>query len=228
MGSSGRVINGSTVQVDGLRIEYGSTLLEPRPWTALQGRWAAELAVDLPPGPILEVCSGAGHIGLVAAAGCDRPLVQVDANPSACDYARRNAEAAGLADRVTVRCGSIDDVRTVGERFPLVIADPPYVPSEAVVRFPGDPRHTIDGGPDGLGLARACVDLFVDVLVPGGVGLLQLGSLDQVEQMAAYRPDAVVHVDRRDAGPTRHLMLFERLTKHPSGRTIPTPAGVTA
>ena len=55
-----------SVDFEGLRIEYDEHVLAPRPWTAAQSRWAAELIRVAPPGPVLEVCSGAGHIGLLA------------------------------------------------------------------------------------------------------------------------------------------------------------------
>ena len=71
-------------------------------------------------------------------------------NPVACDYARRNAEAAGLGDCVEVRDGTLTTCSTTRERFALVIADPPWVRRAEVGRFPEDPLLAIDGGDDGL------------------------------------------------------------------------------
>ena len=141
----------------GLRIAYDERVLEPRPWTVLQSGWAADLLPALPPGPVLELCAGVGHIGLLAVAGSARDLVLVDLNPVACELARANAEAAGHAGAVQVREGRFEDVLEAGERFPLVIADPPWVPSEQTSRFPEDPLVAIDGGADGLDVARACL-----------------------------------------------------------------------
>src|SRR5690606_693404 len=81
--------------IDGLPIRWDQRLLRPRPWTAAHGKWAAELAAEAPAGPILELCSGAGHIGLVAARRSGRALVQVDREPAAAAYARVNADAWG-------------------------------------------------------------------------------------------------------------------------------------
>jgi methylase of polypeptide subunit release factors len=91
-----------------LSIAFDDRVLRPRPWTAAQSGWAAEILADAPGGPVLELCSGAGQIGLLAVADTDRRLVCVDLDPVACAYARRNAEAAGMADRVEVRQGAID------------------------------------------------------------------------------------------------------------------------
>ena len=49
-----------TTDFEGLAITWDSRVLAPRAWTMEQSRWAAELAQDVPVGPILELCCGAG------------------------------------------------------------------------------------------------------------------------------------------------------------------------
>src|SRR4051794_4430004 len=93
-----------------LTITWHEGVLRPRPWTEAQSGWAAELAADLPEGPVLELCSGAGHIGLLAAHLALRPIVCVDLNPQACLLTRHNADAAGIGVLVEVREGTIDGV----------------------------------------------------------------------------------------------------------------------
>lgn len=159
----------------GLTIRYDHRLLQPRPWTVAQSAWAAELLDDLPEGPVLELCAGAGQIGLCTVWGSDRRLVCVDDNPVACGYALANAEAAGLAGQVSVRELPLESAVGESELFALVIADPPWVPHEEIGRFPDDPPHAIDGGPDGLAVARACLQVARGHLLPGGALLLQLG-----------------------------------------------------
>jgi release factor glutamine methyltransferase len=157
----------------GLEIRYDERVLAPRDWTTAQSRWAAELIPSAPPGPVLEVCAGAGHIGLLAVTLAPRPLVCVDADPVACHYLRRNALAAGVP--VDVREGPMDSVLDVGERFAVVIADPPWVPHSDVTRFPDDPVTAIDGGADGLDLVRACLSVVEAHLLPSGHAVLQVG-----------------------------------------------------
>lgn len=167
-----------------LTIEYDDRILAPRPWTALQGRWAADLLRDAPPGSVLELCAGAGQIGLLAIVGAHRPLVCVDDVEAACDYARRNAGRAGLADLVEVRQARLEDAVAPDERFALVIADPPWVPSAETGQHPDDPQAAIDGGPDGLDVARVCVRVAAPHLLPGGSILIQLGSRAQAQALA--------------------------------------------
>src|SRR5699024_7671689 len=142
------------VRIGELDIAWTDGLLEPRPWTARQAEWADELLHTAPPGPVLELCAGAGHIGLLSVLHhADRRLLAVDRDAAACEYARRNAEAAGVADRMEVRQGPVDAALGADEGFALVVADPPWVPRQHISRFPDDPVLAIDGGPDGLEVA---------------------------------------------------------------------------
>ncbi len=168
-----------------IEVEHDDRVLRPRPWTRLQSEWAAELAADLPPGPVVELCTGAGQIGLLAAVLSGRPLVAVDLDPVACAYARRNADAAGIGDRVEVRQGDMRDVLAPAERVALVVADPPWVTTAGVGRFPEDPLLAIDGGEDGLAVARTCLEVAAGHLSPGGALLVQLGDDGQADALAA-------------------------------------------
>jgi release factor glutamine methyltransferase len=128
---------------------------------------------------VLELCAGAGQIGLLAVAEGDRELVLVDLDPAACAHAHSNARRVGLADRVVVRQAALHEAVEPGERFAVVIADPPWV-SGAVGRFPEDPLLAIDGGPDGLATAWTCLEVAAAHLVGGGSAVVQLGSEAQV------------------------------------------------
>lgn len=168
-----------TCEFGPLRIRYDERVLEPRPWTLAQSEWAAELATDAPDGPILELCTGAGHIGLAAVLLTGRRAVLVDADEAACELALSNAHDAGLADLVEVRHGPMDQVLRDDERFAVVIADPPYIPSSETGVFPDDPLLAIDGGDDGLDLARLCLEVAAAHVVPGGSVVLQLRDAGQ-------------------------------------------------
>jgi methylase of polypeptide subunit release factors len=168
----------------GLDISWDARVLEPREWTLEQSLWAASILRDAPAGPVLELCCGAGQIGLRAVLDTERHLVCVDANPVAASYTLENARTAGLADRVEVRTGWIEEVLETGELFPVIIADPPWVPHDETSRFPEDPTLAIDGGGDGMDVVRTCVRAIEEHLTPGGAALLQLGSVEQARQVA--------------------------------------------
>lgn len=174
-----------------LDIAFDDRVLEPRPWTLAQSLWAADLLRLAPPGAVLELFAGVGHIGLAAVAASDRDLVLVDLNPPACDLARRNVEAAGLARRVEVREGRIDEVIDPDEQFSLVIADPPWVPSAGIGDFPDDPSIAIDGGSDGLALARTACAVIDRHLAVDGSAVLQLGTAAQAAAVDIHLRDVL-------------------------------------
>lgn len=193
-----------SVAFGGLRIGFDDRVLRPRAWTRAQSEWAASLLDDVPPGPVLELCAGVGHIGLAALAGSTRPLVMVDVDPAACRWARLNADAARPSHSVEVREADLAEALHDDEMFPMIIADPPWVVSATVGSFPEDPRIAIDGGTDGLGVARPCLDNVDRHLAPGGAAVLKLGSAAQVASAARYLAklgislviDEVRHFDR--------------------------------
>lgn len=168
----------------GLDLMTDDRLLTPRAWTAEQSAWAADLLGELPPGPVLELCAGAGHIGLAGIRGTGRRLVAVDREDSATTRVLANADRLGMADRVEVRCSAVDRAVEPDELFALVIADPPWVPHDLLGEYPDDPPEAIDGGGDGLDIARECVQVIGRHLDPDGVALLQLGTSDQVALLA--------------------------------------------
>ena len=178
------------VDFGGLDIAFDDRVLHPREWTLAQSTWATELAAAAPDGPVLELFAGVGHIGLAAVAGTGRDLVMVDLNRAAVELARRNVVAAGLESRVEVRHGRIDEVLRDDERFPVVVADPPWVPSAGIGEFPEDPEIAIDGGADGLALARTCCAVIDRHLAPGGAAIVQIGSTDQAETLATHLVDS--------------------------------------
>ena len=173
-------------QIGSLVVEFDDTVLEPRPWTARQAEWAAELSPDLPDGPLLELCSGAGHIGLLAARLTGRDAVLVDASEAACAFAESNAgQVRADGPEIAVRHGLMAEVLGDDEAFPLVLADPPYIPSDQVSVFPEDPTLAIDGGTDGLAIARECLAVAGRHLVAGGALVLQLRDVEQARLLAS-------------------------------------------
>lgn len=194
-------------------IAYDERVLQPRAWTAAQSAWAAELLAVAAPGPVLELCTGAGHIGLLAILGNDRHLVAVDADPVACDFARVNAADAGLGDRVEVRHATLSEALAPDEKFPVIIADPPWVPSARTGEHPEDPLLAIDGGQDGLLIARLCLEVARTHLTADGTMLLQLGNTAQATALQAAIDDEdapLTIAEVRQPSPTGIVALVRR------------------
>jgi release factor glutamine methyltransferase len=195
-----------------LVIRYDQRVLTPRPWTLMQSRWAAELATKAAAGPLLELCSGAGQIGLAAAALTGRALVQVEADPVAAGYARTNAAAAGLDSLVEIRNARMQTALAADERFSMILADPPYLPSADISRWPADPVSAIDGGADGLDLTRVCLQVAADHLTAGGVMLLQVAGMPQARAVLGVLRTTpqldLMHLETRQHDGDRAVMLL--------------------
>ena len=104
----------------------------------------------------------------------------------------------------------MDEVLHQEERFAVIIADPPWVATNDVARFPEDPVSAIDGGADGLDLVRSCLVVIDRHLAVAGSAVLQTGP-DQAERVvqivAGYDELSVVEVRqlrarRRSSGST--------------------------
>ena len=106
--------------------------------------------------------------------------VGLDASASALAIARQNAERLAVADRITFMEG--DWAAAVGgERFDIVVSNPPYIPTEDIedlqpeVRL-FDPVIALDGGADGLDSYRRIIDLLPDLLAPEGLVVFEVGD----------------------------------------------------
>jgi release factor glutamine methyltransferase len=162
-----------------LPLKVTPAVLVPRPETEI----LVELALQLLPlheeRSVLDLGTGSGAIALALAS--ERPRAQltgVDISPSALDVARDNSRALGLS--IDWRLGSwFDAVR--GERFDLVVANPPYVAAadRALEALSAEPTLALVAGPTGLEAIGAIVAQAAAHLAPKGWLLLEHGSLQR-------------------------------------------------
>ncbi len=84
-------------------------------------------AADADLGSVLDLYAGSGALGIEALSrGAERCLF-VESNRRVCRVLRENLERAGMRDRGEVVAGRVERWRPPeGERFTLVLADPPY------------------------------------------------------------------------------------------------------
>lgn len=119
----------------------------------------ADVVAQCPGRHVLDLCTGTGVQGLIAAAAAER-VVAVDINPRAVALSSMNARLNGVA-HFEARQGDLF-VPVRGERFDLVIANPPFVPAPRR----GPSYHS--GGPRGDRVLRRVASGLHTHLVPGG------------------------------------------------------------
>ena len=129
----------------------------------------------------------------------------VDISPAACELTRLNAESAGVT--VDVREGPMDEVLGDDELFGLVIADPPWVTTQEIATYPEDPVLAIDGGPDGLAIARLCLQVAAAHLAQDGLLVIQLGDEAQATTLDSETDLRLREVRREERGV---LALWQR------------------
>ncbi|MDQ3989639.1 MAG: putative protein N(5)-glutamine methyltransferase [Actinomycetota bacterium] len=154
----------------GLRIAVDPGVFVPRRRTEfLVGR---ATALARPRAVVVDLCCGSGAVGAALVAALDRvELYAVDLDPAAVRCARRNLAAAGGQ----VYEGDLYEPlpAALRGRIDVLVANAPYVPTEAVGLMPPEarmyePRGALDGGADGLDVLRRVIATAPRWLAPGG------------------------------------------------------------
>lgn len=166
----------------GLSFKLNDATLVPRPETEMLVQRGLEIVGPLDHPKILDLGTGTGCIPIsLLTEFSDLSAVAVDLSKEALDMARFNARRHEVIDRFTTLQGSWFDPVEPGERFDLIISNPPYIESAAIETLmvevrDHDPRLALDGGPDGLRPYRAIARDAAAHLTPEGVVLLEIGA----------------------------------------------------
>jgi release factor glutamine methyltransferase len=169
-------------QIVGRRLFWGrdfavtGAVLDPRPET--ETLVAAALAGP-EPATVLDLGTGSGAILLTLLA--EWPAARglgTDIDAAALAVAAGNAARLGMADRA--RFARADWTDGIGERFDLVVSNPPYLAAAEIPALAADvrewePRHALTPGPSGLEAYRRIAAGVPRVLAPGGRALLEIG-----------------------------------------------------
>lgn len=202
----------------GLRIVVAPGVFVPRRRTEFLAKQAIGLAA--PDAVVLDMCCGAGPVGAAALAA--RPgvdLYAVDIDPVAVGCARRNVAAAG-GQEDQVYAGDLYEPlpAELRGRIAVLVANAPYVPTEAIALMPPEAREyepsvALDGGADGLDVQRRVIEAAPLWLTPWGHLLVETserqapGTLDAFVRSGlagrvarSEEHDATVVVGSRAAG----------------------------
>lgn len=157
----------------GLRVVVAPGVFVPRQRTSFLAGLAVAATRD--GATVVDMCCGAGAVALAVRVESGAAQVHAaDVDPAAVACARRNLPPA------TVHQGDLyaalpPDLRG---RVDVVVANAPYVPTAAVALMPPEarlhePMVALDGGGDGLDIARRVVAGAPQWLVAGGVLLIE-------------------------------------------------------
>lgn len=182
----------------GLNFKVTPATLIPRPDTEL----LVELALQRIPKPflphpyhgksadrcrVLDLGTGSGAIALsIAHARPDVEVTAVDASQEALEVASENTVRLNIANVRLMRSDWL--AALAGERFDLIVSNPPYIADGDIHLRQGDlrfePRAALASGPDGLDDIRRIVEGAKGHLNAGGWLLFEHGY-DQAESVRA-------------------------------------------
>ncbi len=187
-----------------LNLEVGPAVLIPRPETELLVgeilSWVESSGRSAP--TALEVGAGSGAICLsLADEGYFTHITAIEVSEAALEVAGRNRESAGGSGIVDLRLGSLFDPVDEGDRFDVVVSNPPYVAevdeaSLAPEVRDWEPGTALFAGPDGLDVIRCLVDEAPRYLKEGGLLALEVGA-DQPRTVAGLMRDTGRYSDIR-------------------------------
>ena len=175
-----------------------------------------QAALDCAPHDARVLDMGTGSGALLLAFLYERPDAKglgIDASAAALAVASANGQRLGLAERAQfVQANWLESgwAHDLG-RFDLVLCNPPYVESDAILdpdvrEF--EPATALFAGPEGLDDYRAIVPQLGKLLVPGGVAIFEIGA-GQAEAVGAIASESGFAAEtRRDlADRPRALIL---------------------
>jgi ribosomal protein L3 glutamine methyltransferase len=143
---------------------------------------------------MLDMGTGSGAIAVACAhTRPDARVTALDVSDAALAVARANAAANGV--RVRFLRSSWFDGLDRGERFELIVSNPPYVDAEDFADMPAEYQHEpalgLACGSDGLNLVRRMLAEAADHLTEKGLLIVEVGN-SQVHVQALY-PEVDFH-----------------------------------
>jgi release factor glutamine methyltransferase len=153
----------------------------------------------------VDLGTGSGAIAIsLALEGPFEAVLAVDISAEALNVARENAAAAQVTGRVDLRQGSLFDALRKGERFHVVVSNPPYVAHGEASSLPEEvrdwePAVALYAGPRGTEVLERIVDEAPLFLEPGGLLALEVApsvadaTVERIRGRGAYEAPWLGH-----------------------------------
>jgi release factor glutamine methyltransferase len=154
-----------------LTLTVGPGVFIPRPETEAMLEWAT--AQRLPDAPVIvDLCTGSGALALALARQWPHArVIGIDDSDAALQYASTNALGTTV-ELVKADVTAPGVLSQLDGQVDLLVSNPPYVPDGTELDpevLDHDPSHAVFGGPDGMTVITAIVELAQRVLSPGGL-----------------------------------------------------------
>lgn len=169
------------------------------------------------PARILDLCTGSGCIGIACAyAFPQAEVVLADLSFEALEVANQNIERHALEERVyTVQGDGFAGLP--GQRFDLIVSNPPYVDAEDFADMPAEYQHEpelgLACGDDGLDLVRRMLAEAADHLNEQGILIVEVGN-SQVHVEVLYPEVDFTWLEFEQGGHGVFLLAAKQCREH--------------
>jgi release factor glutamine methyltransferase len=202
-------------EFSGLKLKVDRRALIPRPET--------ERLIELvmqhfasPPATVLDLGTGSGAIALALAKAWPGAMVTaVDKSEDALALARENAEACALAGRVTFVSSDWFSGLTAGQKFDLIVANPPYLSDEETAAAQPEvkdfePRMALSAGTNSAADLERIIQAARPYLAPGGLLACETGIAQHQTLVALATAEGYTRAESlRDlTGRERYLLAL--------------------
>ncbi|MBE9610258.1 50S ribosomal protein L3 N(5)-glutamine methyltransferase [Chitinilyticum piscinae] len=139
----------------------------------------------------LDLCTGSGCLAILLADYFpDAQIDAVDLSPDALDVAEINVADYHFGERIDLLDGDLFEPLE-GEKYDLIISNPPYVDAHSMDELPDEYRHepemALGSGEDGLDITRRIIESATTYLNPLGVLVVEIGHNRDV--LEAHYPE---------------------------------------
>jgi release factor glutamine methyltransferase len=182
----------------GLPFSVGPGALIPRPETEHLVEEVLRLAKAFEETPlrIADIGTGSGIIAVALAHSLPSAQISaIDSSPQALAIARENAKSHDLESRIEFFEGDLFTPLT-GQSFQVIASNPPYIPvmekdALSIEVREHEPHSALFAGDDGLEIYRRLIPGALDLLVPNGWLVLEIGfgqqpAIEVLLQSAGY------------------------------------------
>jgi ribosomal protein L3 glutamine methyltransferase len=163
---------------------------------------------------ILDVGTGSGCIAIACALAFPEACVDaIDINNDALAVADENSRRHGVFDRLRlVRSDLYENLK--GQRYDIIIANPPYVDAEEMANLPPEFRHepkfALQAGEDGLDIVRKLLIESSSFLNASGVLIVEVGN-SQEALIEAFPHHPFMWLEFEQGGHGVFLLTAEQL-----------------
>lgn len=154
----------------------------------IDNRFAPWLTIE--PTRIMDLCTGSGCIAIALAhAFPDAEVDALDISRDALDVADINIQNHGLEQQVIPIESDLFSALPAGDKYDLIVANPPYVDEEDMSDLPAEflhePELALASGFDGLDFTRRLLAQACDFLTDEGLLVVEVGN-SQIHMEASF------------------------------------------